>query len=511
MTESLGNNKFYNTFTPFITPQTPSAEKTMKGRDFVVRKPPPDITREIRIFTATTSLLLIPMLAIGISRKSLKSAIKQAKLDYFRMANFEPDSWRKTLCLKLEQTRKLVCESLFVFVRKAARSKDKVTCVLEKETNNEFEAKIFRGVNELWREAKIHSAHKEYAKVNETFALMQELVAKQIDIIEKSANGQIKIAFDKKLLKNPQNQIPYAIDLTKTADGQNRIEQIKQSMDKIKAYLDSGSRYATIKHLISYNCDDIFFQAEDSLKNIFNVFQEMKNNSKPKKLIRKIYETLNKYRFAEITANEVGIPSKIIRQKHIENALKLIKELDTYKGVKIQTEISSLQHILINKTQKPVMGEVEKIRSLLKCDDIHPDILRDDVFPSVLKHYRTDDYIKTKQGISDFAEKLNFAMNTQSKYLDKRLNEISRGRVFPHMLSVIVPTWLLARKNEPKAKKREENKTVLFSFFLSSSAMIFTRYITMWKKTSSVCFGLFISLLAPHIYDKFFANNKKSS
>ena len=170
-----------------------------------------------------------------------------------------------------------------------------------------------------------------------------------------------------------------------------------------------------------------------------------------------------------------------------------------------------MKHILINKTQKPVMGEVEKIRSLLKCDDIHPDILRDDVFPSVLKHYRTDDYIKTKQGISDFAEKLNFAMNTQSKYLDKRLNEISRGRVFPHMLSVIVPTWLLARKNEPKAKKREENKTVLFSFFLSSSAMIFTRYITMWKKTSSVCFGLFISLLAPHIYDKFFANNKKSS
>ena len=78
MTSNIGQSKFYQTFASFLTEKTTTAEKTMQGRDVMQKKTAPILPREFYTTVATGGLLLIPMLAIGLSRQSVKSMAKQA-------------------------------------------------------------------------------------------------------------------------------------------------------------------------------------------------------------------------------------------------------------------------------------------------------------------------------------------------------------------------------------------------------------------------------------------------
>ena len=512
MTNSIGNNKIYQTFSPFITPKTTTAEKNINGKEFVVRKPPPNISKEFYKFLATTSFLLIPMLSIGLSRKSIKSMVKQSNLDYFRIAYSEPDSWRTNLYLKIEKSKNYIGKKLLSFLPSVTTSKDKITSHLNNSVNNEFEAVGFRKINNIFKGVKKLAAAREYQKVLKSYSEMEKLVNQQLELIEQSSNNGLKILFSKDLLKNTASEIPVAIDISKTATGKNRADEIKKILAEIKKQIiESKYQYPKIRSKITYSCDDIFFEAENTLKNIAIKLNSSNLSSKSDALIKQIYETLTQYRFAEILPEHVGMNSTQIRKAHINKVLMLINELENTTNHRASLEIHNLKHLLRTKTDATFMGAVEQLRALLKCNDIHPEILQEHVSPSILKQYRTEDYIKTKKSINHFAEKFQFATNTQSKYLDKRLTEIDRGRVFPQLLSIIIPSCILSMGNDYNIEKKNRNKSILFSFLAGAGTMIISRYTTMWKKTSSVLCGLFAALLAPHIYNKFFEKNKKSS
>jgi len=512
MTNNIGHNRFYQTFTPFLTPKTPTAEKTMKGRDFTVRKPHPALPKEFYRTLTTGIILLIPMLAIGISRKSIKSMVKQSNLDYFRISYREPDCLRTKVYLQIERLKTAIGKKLLSWLPLVTRTKDKVTTRLNDVNNTDLGARTFRGINAFFNDIKKQAANREYEKVLRSYQEMEKLVTRELDVIEQSANGKLKILFDNNLLKNPLDELPKAVDISKTATGQNRADEIRRLMNIVKQMIkDEKVNYSSIAPKITYSCEDIFFDAENALKNITVRLQDVNGDKQAKDIIKNIYETLEKYRFAEIIPNSPSMTSKQVRKVHLDECFKLIEDLKTATKGQAAVEIKNFRQILKANTDETGMGAIERIRELLKCGDIHPEFLKDGMSPSILKHYRSADYIKTKQSINDFVRKLNFAERTQSKFLGKRMLETERGSVFPQMASLIVPGTILSINSGNNDQRKQDMKSIRFSFLAGAGTMFVSRYVTMWKKTSSVLCGLFVALLAAHVHYKFFDKDKKSS
>ena len=199
MTNNISENKFYRTFIPFISQKTLTAEKTMNGKVFITNKHPPDIKKEIYKFFMTGTMLLFPLVAIGFSRKSIKSVVKQADLDYFRTLYSEPPTFRRKLYLKVDEYKSVFGKKFLKFFSKQGHSKDNITSNLNKNSNNQASAVMYRNFNNIFKSSKSKAAKREYAKMLKEFDKMEKLVLKQVDIIENSSNGDIRILFNKNL------------------------------------------------------------------------------------------------------------------------------------------------------------------------------------------------------------------------------------------------------------------------------------------------------------------------
>ena len=155
----------------------------MKGRDFTVRKPHPALPKEFYRTLTTGIILLIPMLAIGISRKSIKSMVKQSNLDYFRISYREPDCLRTKVYLQIERLKTAMGKKLLSWLPLVTRTKDKVTTRLNDVNNTDLGARTFRGINAFFNDIKKQAANREYEKVLRSYQEMEKLVTRELDVI----------------------------------------------------------------------------------------------------------------------------------------------------------------------------------------------------------------------------------------------------------------------------------------------------------------------------------------
>ncbi len=503
MDNSVSNNNFYKTFTPFITPKTRTAEKTMHGKDFVVYTPPSNITKTFYRYISAGGFLIVPILAILLSKKNLSSIMQKANLEHFRAINSEKNGflgWFPEYFAKFKQN---LCKKVMSVLQPYTRKKDLWTTKLNNKSNNSFVGKIFRKTNDFFISLKTKAAERKYKKLEKNFAALEKLLKEQFEIIKRSGTGEIKILFPKKLLKNPLDEMPQTVDLSKTASGLDRAKLAQEILDKIKNLMKNSKNYGEIAEKITYSCEDIFKKAESKLVSLEKAINmQGMNNANIRRSIKEVYDELIKFRYAEYIPNNPNASTKSARKFYIDKTNKLFENLKSQisNPEKIKLQLEGFEKAI---TECP-KGLIEELRDILKCNDIQSSYILQEKTPSLFKYYRPEEYIKVKRKINDFASELKSAEKIQNKLLPNAINSIEKGNVITNLLSIIIPSSFLML-NHAKSTDKTKEKRNLISFMLGAITMIGTQYFSMCTRTSSILYGLGTAFITSKLFNKFMA------
>jgi len=160
---------------------------------------------------------------------------------------------------------------------------------------------------------------------------------------------------------------------------------------------------------------------------------------------------------------------------------------------------------LIQKAQNPDnMGLLEQIRMLLKCNDSKTDCVLTNTKAALFKHYQPDEYLKTKKMLNDFAKELKFAKERESNLLPTAFDEINRGKIFTHALSVAVPGSILLGNSitSSTTDTKNRNKRNLFSFLTGALVMVATHNLAVWSRTKSILWSVVGAFTTAKLYDR---------
>lgn len=144
------NNKFYNTFTPFITPKTRSAEKTIAGRkERKEFQPPYKFRKEFYGYLTAGGFLAFPILAMAISQKNIFTALRKTDTETFRLAMSDNNGMFHTLSVGIAKVKKGFLARFWDMIQPFKESREKLAGKLNKNSNENVVASLFISSNLL--------------------------------------------------------------------------------------------------------------------------------------------------------------------------------------------------------------------------------------------------------------------------------------------------------------------------------------------------------------------------
>ena len=504
-------NKFYNTFTPFITPKTRSAEKTMKGRkERKEFQPPYKFRKELYGYLTAGGLLAFPVLAMAISQKNIFTALRKTDTEMFRLAMNSENGFIHKLSDKIAKAKKSFLSNFWGFIQPAKKYREKITNRLNNASNDNVFSSLFKGINNLFKSLKTSAGHRIYKRAANSFNTLEKSIEERLHIFEESASGKVKILFPKNLLREGAGDFPRIVDLSKTKSGKNRAQEARRIMAEIKQLLGSKNEaYEKILQKITFSCEDIYDKAESRLVSLFTSLKTNKQaSSKTDNIIKEIYKNLKGYRFAEKAENMQNVPSYSRRRIFLRRATSKIKELKKAipsANKQARAQLNELEHLLTERAKPENMGLLEQLRILLKCDDITPAMMKGGKHTSLFKLYSPDDYMLLKREIGDFAHNLKFANRTQKHLLPSDTHEIDRGGIFTKSLAVGLPAGLLGVNigNSKAGEEKAKNNRNFYSFFVGSAVMLASNYCTMNSQKRSIIYGILAAFLTSRLAERY--------
>jgi len=510
MSNSIENHQFYRNFTPFINAKTKTAEKTMNGRVYSSYTPPYKLSKELYNYLSAGGLLILPVLALTISKKNIFSGLKKTNKEFFSLINSNSSGFWNNISKKIA-ILKYNCLTKFWSVVKPLRSvREKWSIKLNATENQSLVANSYRYINSLLKGTKTNAANKIYFKAQKSFMAMEDNLEPILKIIDASAKGKVRVVFPKSLLKNSPDEIPMIVKLNKTAKGKNRVKEIRKILDEIKKMLDTKNvNFDDILKKITFSCEDIFAKGEATLISMHKTLRAQgMSSSKTDRIIKSIYDNFNKYRFAEVASNSPNLSPEAVRKLYlhrIKKDIELLKPVIKNNTI-LKTHVDTLEDLILKRASSNNMGLLEKLRFLLKCNDVPNNVLKTGVKPSFLKQYKPDEYLRMKKLINDFARNIKSARMVQTELLPAAMQEIDRGSAFTQAIALAAPTALLGTNIycSRAGESKEKNKRNFYSFLVGSLVMLGGFYVSMQQKSKLVVEGILAAFLTSRLYERYF-------
>ena len=515
MSNSIKNNKIYNTFTPFVSQNTITAEKTISGEDVKSRAKiyHEKFSQSASKYLTPCALMILPILAITVSKTHLNRMLFNTDKEYFLAVNNEmKGGFIKYLSQKCSIAKYYVINKLGEWIMPLKTRKDRLFLSITNSENKSFTAKIVQTINNYFRKNKIAAAQRRMAKVKKVLDKVSKNLENQLQIIDQSAEGKIKVLLPKEVLKTQSDNLPRVIDFSKTKDGKSRTEEIRKLINEIKTLLsEKNPSYEKTLQKITYSCDDVF---DEGVESLIKIRKELENTKlldpEQKSLIKQMYDNFVKYKYAEIIPGKNNLSSVDARKIHADNLKEIFEQLkpqlpddECYK-----TEIGLLEKLLTEKIAPENMGILEKIRMLLKCNDIPDELLKEGNNVALFKQYQTNEYLKTKELLHNFAKELKIAAKTEKYILPNSLDEINRGKIFNHAIATVIPAGCVIGHEIGSNRKTNKNKRNLFAFLAGALMMFSTHYFAICSRRNSVLYGLGATLLATKLFDTILPDKK---
>jgi len=513
MSNSLKTNNFYNTFTPFLSQNTITAEKTIHNQSKKAKTHQEKFSQSAGKYLTPCALLALPILAIIVSKTHLTRMLFNTDKEYFLAINNEmKGGFIKHISQKFSIAKYYTINKISEWIMPLKIRKDRLFLHITSPENQSIPARIVQRINKYFTQNKIAAVERRTQKVQKVFKKLTENLEKQMQIMEESSSGKIKVLLPNEVLKTQSDNLPRVIDFSRTKNGTNRSEEIRKLINEVKTLLtDKKPEYDKILQKITYSCDDIF---DEGVEILIKIRKELENTKvldpEQKSLIKQMYNNFVKYKYAELIPEKNNLSATEIRQLHTEKLKEIFTTLkknlpddEIYK-----TQISALEKLLTEKISPENMGILEKIRMLLKCNDVKPEILKDGLNVAVFKQYRTNEYLKTKALINELSKELKIATKTEKYILPNSIDEINRGKIFNHAIATVIPAGLVIGKEIGSEKKENKNKRNLFAFLTGALMMFSTHYFAVCSRHISILYGLGTTLLATKVFDLFLPDKK---
>ena len=509
MPTDIAKNTFYNTFTPFIDKNTKSAEKTMKGRYLKRHKEPPyRLSKEFYNYLSAGGMLAFPILALAVSKRNIFAAMKKTDKEYFKLINRNSKGFIHKIYQKTAEFKKTFLEYFWGAIKPLKIQREKIAFHLKKDTNESLIARFYRFTNNIFKNLKDYAAQRQYLEVTTAFKKLEESIEPVLKVFEDSAHSKVKVVFPKHLLKVPA-ETPQPVDMSKMLSGKLRSDEAKRIIKEIKRLLisDKGN-FDDIVKKITFSCEDIFFKAESTLASLKKTVTQLGfNDEATDGLIKKAYQDLIRYRFAELVPSMKNATARELRMFHLNNINETLAALKNNipRKQSISNHLETLRDLLTEKAAPESMGLLEELRDLLKCNDIAPKCLKDGVNSSLLKHYNPNNYLNLKKEIDDFARKLKFAQKTKKELLPNDMREIDRGGIFTKALAVGIPGTILGVKiyNSEPGENKAKSKRNFYSFLAGSLVIGLSNYCTMNSHKKSIIYGIIAAFLTSRLAERY--------
>ena len=507
------NNEFYNTFTPFITSKTRSAEKTMNGK--VPKKnfsPPYKFGKEFYNYITAGGLLAFPVLAILISQKNVFAAIRKSDLEMFHVF-MNKENPANSLSFKIAKKKKSFLSGFWDFISPIKRTRESVSRKIKAKDNESFIASTFNGINDLFKRLKKGAAYRRYKYMADSFNTLEKSIETRLHVFEESSSKKLKIMFPAEILRPGVEEMPYVVDLSKTAAGKNRAKEARKIIAQIKKLLsENTTAYEKVVQKITFSCEDVFFNAEAALSSIFKHLR--RNNlytNEVHNLIKNIYNNLQGYRFAEKNDALKNLSAPLRRKAFLQKAQQYTNRLKTLIPASekhVRAKIKKLDYTITQRAKPENMGLIEQLRDLLKCNDIIPKQVLKNKHSSLYKLYSPDDYFLLKKEMKDFVNALKFAHKTQKHLLKNDLSEIDRGGIFTKAVAVGTPAAFLGANiwNSKPGEEKAKSKRNFYSFIVGSAVMLASNYCTMNSQKRSIIYGILSAFLTSRIVERYIKN-----
>ncbi len=504
-------NKFYSTFTPFITTKTKSAEKTMKGRkERKTFEPPYKFRKELYSYLTAGGLLAFPVLAMAISQKNIFTALRRTDTEMFRLAMNENGGIFQKLSNKIAHIKRGFLSRFWSLIQPIKKSREKAAYAMNVKSKDTISSNIFLGINNIFKNLKTAAGRRKYKRVANSFNLLEKSIEERLHIFEESANGKVKILFPKRLLRDGAEELPRTVDFSKTRTGKNRAQEARRIIAEIKQLLNSkDGAYEKVLQKITFSCEDVYDKAEARL---VSVFASLKRNGqysdKTDSIIKEIYKNITGYRFAEKTESMRNVPAYSRRRIYLRRAvskIKALKKVIPETNKQAHSQLNTLEHLLKERAKPENMGLLEQLRILLKCDDITPPILKGGKHTSLFKMYSPEDYMLLKHEITNFARDLKFANKTCKHLIPNDIHEIDRGGIFTKSVAVGAPAALLGVNiwNSKAGEEKAKSKRNFYSFIVGSAVMLASNYCTMNSQKRSIAYGILSAFLTSRLAERY--------
>lgn len=505
------HNYFYKTFSTFISPDTKTAEKTLKHKNYNTSKPSANQNGDFSIWKDMTvgGFLFIPIIVLLCSRSSLEKMKQALSKDYFNAVNNKtPGGFLNETAKHFRVFKTYIVDTVTSMSKPLRDKKDAFFQKLNAPENNTYTARIVKKINNFFIQRKVSTFNKKNQKVRKLFENLEKNLEKQIDVINASADGKVKVLFPASLRNSASDELPKVIDFSKTADGKNRANEIKKLLSEIKTLIGKeGNITPEIAKKISYSAEDIYKEANDTL---ISLFIDMRNKSNNYQLyrptIKRIFEDFCDYRYAELFTNDINNTSLTRRQHYLKNILMKLKVFKTRvpEDSCAHVHLDKLEELVNHASKVDNAGLLEKIRFLLKCDDINSEFVKKGVKPSLFKYYQPDEYIRTKMIFNDFIKELKHLNRLQNKIVPLHTEEITNGKLYVHALATLVPALAIGGKaiNSSNEVNKTKHKRNFYSFLVGSTTMLLAHNISVASNLRAIIYGALAALGTAKIYDK---------
>jgi len=504
-------NCFYKTFTPFLSAETKTAEKTLNLENNSQMKLAKNKINNPSAWKnmAAGGFILVPMLALLCSRTSLNKMKRGLHADYFNAVNNKPPGGFLNETAKYLRVLKTgIVEGVTSLTKPFRDKKDKFFQKLNAPDNNTFSARMVKKINQFFIQRRLSILNKQNQKVRNLFVKLEKNLEKQLNIISASGEGKVKVLFPSSLRRNVADELPKVVDFSKTATGKDRAQEIRKLINEVKTILSKEKTLSPeILKRISYSSEDIYKEANSLLNSLFI---DLRNNSPYYKLTRPkikiFFDELTAYRYAELFTNSTDNTSVLRRSEYVKNMqiqLGFFKD-NIPKGSSARVYVDKLDELITHASSIENAGLLEKIRLLLKCDDIKSEFVKSGVKPALFKYFQPDEYIHTKKLLNDFVKELNRLNKFQKQIVPLNLEEIANGKLYVHALATLLPAVAIGGRalNSSIESNKTKHKRNFYSFLVGSSTMLLAHNLFIIPKVKAIILGLLATWGTAKMYDK---------
>ena len=252
-----------------------------------------------------------------------------ATKEVFKSVNGENQTLINRTGIKLAKLKNAFAQKTMKFLQPIEIKQEEFATKLLNPNNKSLIGKTYKKITNFFMKNKQNAHMRNVNNLHKKFADLEKIVLKQADLIEQIRTGKLKIAFPKNILKDPGNELPHAIDLSKTATGKNRAEEIRNVLGQIKQILkEKPNDFKSTGKILSFSCEEVFKLAEDRLTQISKALRlQSQSTNKTQELLKDMYTNLLKYRYAENLENMKNSVPADVRHVYLERMRSTLSEL----------------------------------------------------------------------------------------------------------------------------------------------------------------------------------------